>query len=66
MIEENVQRAMIWKQLIQNPKRDTDTIVLVCAEQGIDVRPHYVRCTRVRWRNTISALKEAGATVPAA
>jgi hypothetical protein len=57
-------RATVWRQLIDFPERDLDTLVLVCAEYGIDVSKDYVRSTRARWRNTLEVLKSAGLTVP--
>jgi hypothetical protein len=57
-------RAAIWRQLIAAPQRDVPTIVLVCAEEGIDPTPDYVLSTRARWRNTIAVLKAAGYSVP--
>jgi len=57
-------RATVWRQLIQEPDRDLNTLVLVCAEYGIDVSKEYVRSTRARWRNTMEVLREAGCDVP--
>ena len=57
-------RGAVWRQLIQEPDRDLDTMVWVCAEYGIDVTKDYVRSTRARWRNTIEVLREEGFHVP--
>lgn len=57
-------RATVWRQLMEEPDRDLDTLVLICAEYGIDVTKDYVRSTRARWRNTIDVLRQAGYAVP--
>lgn len=62
--DSSARRATVWRQLIEEPERDLDTLVLICAEYGIDVSKDYVRSTRARWRNTIDVLKQAGHTVP--
>ena len=60
-----MKRETIWRQLIDAPHRDVHTIVLVCAEQGVDTDADYVQAIRARWRNTLSVLQEAGCKVPA-
>ena len=62
--EYSARRGAVWRQLIQEPDRDLDTMVLVCAEYGIDVTKDYVRSTRARWRNTIDVLRSEGCSVP--
>ena len=62
--EYSARRGAVWRQLIQEPNRDLDTLVLVCAEYGIDVSKDYVRSTRARWRNTIEVLRSEGLHVP--
>ena len=62
--EPEADRAIVWRQLIEEPERDLDMLVLVCAEYGVDVSKDFVRSTRARWRNTIDALREFGCNVP--
>ena len=57
-------RELVCRQLIANPNRDNRTIMLVCAEDDVDISKHYIGVIKARWRNSLKVLRDAGYDVP--